>query len=118
MHCGPNRNRTFITDPILIVEVLSRSTFDLDRGPKLGFHKRLTTLQHIALVYQDQMRVEHYRRGEGGWLVDVLTKPGDHLVFDRLDVSIELETIYFDVPVLRPVVESDLAEAEPPTPVR
>ena len=118
VHCGPNRDRTFITDPVLIVEVLSRSTFDLDRGPKLMFHKRLTTLQHIALIYQDQMRVEHYRGGEDGWVVDVLAKPSDRLCLDRVDVSIGLETIYFDVPVLRPVDGPELIETEPPTPVR
>ena len=118
VHCGPDRNRTFITDPVVIVEVLSRSTFDLDRGLKLIFHKSLTTLQHIALIYQDQMRIEHYFRGEDGWIVDVITKPSDRLFFSRIGVSVDLDAIYFDVPVLRPVEGPDLIEVEPPTPVR
>ncbi|MDQ2805094.1 MAG: Uma2 family endonuclease [Pseudomonadota bacterium] len=45
-----------------LVVVLSPSTIDTDRGEKLRFYKALPTLRHIALVYQDQMHVEHYRR--------------------------------------------------------
>ena len=118
VRCGPSRNRTFITDPILVVEVLSRSTMDHDRGPKLAFYKRLTTLHHIVLIYQDQMRVEHYRREEQGWFLRSLTRTVDRLWFDQLDFGIDLDALYFDVPVLRPVETPDAFEDEPPTPVR
>ena len=57
VRCGPSGNRTFMTDPIIIVEVLSPSTFDRDRGPKLEFYKGLPTVQHIVLAYADQMRL-------------------------------------------------------------
>ena len=118
VRCGPSRNRTFIKDPILVVEVLSRSTMDHDRGPKLAFYKRLTTLHHIVSVYQDQMRVEHYRREERGWFLQSLTRIADLLRFDQLDFGIGIEAVYFDVPVLRPVETPDPFEDEPPTPVR
>lgn len=55
VRCGPFHGRTYITDPLVVVEVLSPSAIDTDRGEKLRFYKRLPTLQHIALVYQDQM---------------------------------------------------------------
>ncbi len=113
VRCGPSGNRTSITDPVAVVEVLSLSTMDRDRGPKLAFYKTIATLHDIVLVYQDQMRVEHYRRTEEGWTFRSLTRPVDDLVFDRLDVRIALETIYSDVRVLRPV-----DPAEPAGPVR
>ena len=72
VRCGPAGNATFITDPLLLVEVLSPSSMDIDRGRKLEFYKSLPTLRHVALIYQDQMRIEHYHRGETGWELDVL----------------------------------------------
>ncbi len=61
VRCGPRRDRNFAMDPTVVVEVLLRSTMVRDRGAKFDFYRSLPTLQHIALVYQDQMRVEHYR---------------------------------------------------------
>ena len=40
---GPPSNNTFITDPVVVVEVLSPSTMDRDRGRKLQFYKELPT---------------------------------------------------------------------------
>ncbi len=67
VRCGRVGTRNFITDPLVVVEVLSPSTIDVDRGDKLRFYKALPTLRHIALVYQDQIRVEHYRKTDLGW---------------------------------------------------
>lgn len=97
VRCGPSGNKTFITDPLVVVEVLSPSTMDIDRGPKLDFYKSLPTLRHIALVYQDQMRVEHYTRAEAGWDREVLTVSSDVLDFEAAGFSIELERVYFDI---------------------
>lgn len=115
VRCGPRRDRTTITDPIAIVEVLSRSTMHRDRGVKFDFYTGLPTLQHIVLVYQGQMRVEHHRRGPEGWFLDVLSQPAGRLVFDALDFTIDLDRIYFDVPVMRPVESPDTGDSEPPT---
>lgn len=66
VRCGPSSPAddllTYVTDPIVIVEVLSPSTMDYDRGDKLTFYKSLPTVRHIVIVYQDQVRIEHYRR--------------------------------------------------------
>ena len=118
VHCGSDRNRTFVTDPLIIVEVLSRSMMDHDRGPKLAFYKTLPSLRHIALIYQDQMRVEYYYRTEEGWYLESLTRAGQSLGFDDLDFTISLETVYFDVSVLRPVETARTVPDEPAGPVR
>jgi Uma2 family endonuclease len=94
---GPDTARTFITDPLVIVEVLSPSTIDYDRGPKLDFYKSLPTVRHIMLVYQDQTRVEHYRRGEQGFELEVLKTGADTLHLEAVDFKIELDRIYFGV---------------------
>jgi Uma2 family endonuclease len=97
VRCGPASKGTYITDPVVIVEVLSPSTIDRNRGPKLAFYKSLPTVRHIALVYQDQMRVEHYRRTENGFEFEALTTAADHLKFDAVGFNLPLETEYFGV---------------------
>jgi Uma2 family endonuclease len=59
VRCGPPLGSLrFIEDPVVVVEVLSPSTMDEDRGSKLMFYKSLPTLRHVALVYLDEWRIE------------------------------------------------------------
>lgn len=97
VRCGNVGTRNYITDALVVVEVLSPSTIDVDRGEKLQFYKTLPTLRHIALVYQDQMRVEHYRRTDLGWELETLTHAEDILLFDALAFTIMLDRVYFGV---------------------
>ena len=99
VRCGPASAGTFITDPLIIVEVLSPSTIDIDRGPKLDFYKSLATVRHIALVYQDQMRIEHYRRTDTGFEFEVLKLPRDDLHFEAADFRMPVAQVYFGVEV-------------------
>jgi Uma2 family endonuclease len=94
--CGPkDGKKNFVTMPLIIVEVLSPLTMDSDRGPKLRFYKTgLQTLRHIALVYQDQMRVENYRRTDVGWEMRTLIRPTDALSFEALLFSMPLSDVY------------------------
>ena len=95
VRCGALVKQSFVTDPLVIIEVLSPSTMDVDRGEKLSFYKRLPTLAHVALVYQDQMRVEHYNRVDTGWELDILTATRQALVLEASGCSILLDDIYF-----------------------
>jgi len=97
VRCGAIGTKTYVTDPLVVIEVLSPSTIDIDRGPKLDFYKSLPTIRHIALIYQDQTRVEHYRRGEQGFELEFLTRPEDTLHFEAVEFRIDLARIYLGV---------------------
>jgi len=73
MVCGPieldpdDRSGTTITNPALIIEVLSPSTEDVDRVSKWRDYQRIPSLQEYVLVNQEP-RVEIYRRlASGSW---------------------------------------------------
>lgn len=73
MVCGPiqldpaDPGGTTITNPSLLVEVLSPSTEEVDRGSKLEDYQRIPSLQEYVLVSQHP-RVEIYRRlSSGSW---------------------------------------------------
>jgi Uma2 family endonuclease len=101
VRCGPVSTNTYILDPVVIVEVLSPSTMDRDRGVKLAFYKEFATLQHIVLAYSDQMRVEHCVRTDSGWECNVLPHPASVLELEAVEFSMSLDEVYRDVPILR-----------------
>lgn len=57
-----------ITNPSILVEVLSRSTEEYDRGLKWAGYQAIGSLTDYLLVAQAEVRIEHYRRnGDGSW---------------------------------------------------
>lgn len=56
--------------PTLIVEVLSPSTGNYDRGLKFALYRRLASLKEYVLIDPETRRVEAFRLTEAGWLLD------------------------------------------------
>ena len=55
-----------VTNPTLLVEVLSDSTEAYDRGEKFAHYRRLPSLREYVLVSQHAPRIEIWRRNERG----------------------------------------------------
>jgi Uma2 family endonuclease len=74
-----------VTNPVLIVEVLSPSTADYDKGAKFEHYRTIDSLQEYVLVWQDKKRVARYtKQSDNSWnLQDFI---GD-------DADIELKSI-------------------------
>jgi Uma2 family endonuclease len=66
------RGSRAITDPKLIVEVLSLSTAAHDRGVKLADYRRIASVEQILLIASGDRHVEVWRRAEDGWKVQDL----------------------------------------------
>lgn len=61
-------DRGAVTNPTVIVEVLSPSTEAWDRSGKFANATRIPSLQHYVLVSQDRVRVEHlWRNADNTW---------------------------------------------------
>lgn len=88
----------FITQPVLIVEVLSESTEAFDRGDKFAAYRSLDSLQEYVLVDIRARRVEAFRRTpEQDWLFhEYLPGCGD-CVFPALGVSIPFDAVFENV---------------------
>ena len=56
-----------LTNPTVIIEVLSPATEGTDRGRKTKHYRTLASLQEYVLIAQDECNVEHYVRAEHGW---------------------------------------------------
>lgn len=62
--CG-ERGERFVTDPVVLFEILSESTEARDRGEKRREYQRLPSLRHYVLIDQATPRVEVYSRDKG-----------------------------------------------------
>ncbi len=60
----------FTDSPVLIIEVLSRSTATIDRREKLVNYRQIPTLNDYVIIHQRKKRIELYRKNEAGvWQV-------------------------------------------------
>ena len=84
-----------LLNPAVIVEVLSASTQDYDRGTKFALYRTIETLRDYVLISQDRVRVEHYaRQGAFQWLLTEYAEPGDALSLPSVGVTLLLSDIY------------------------
>jgi len=56
-----------LLNPALVVEVLSKSTQDYDRGQKFEHYRTLPSLAEYLTVAPDRPHIEHWTRQEDGW---------------------------------------------------
>nr|WP_261966860.1 Uma2 family endonuclease [Prosthecodimorpha staleyi] len=98
VRCGPRvLDQKEMTDPVLLVEVLSRSTGEKDRYDKAEAYFRVPTVQHYLLVAQDRMDLTVLTRGEADWMRTRFHAPEDVAEIATLGVSLTLAEIYENV---------------------
>jgi Uma2 family endonuclease len=84
-----------VVNPTVIVEVLSASTADSDRGDKFAAYRRLRSLREYVLVSQHERRIDVYRRQETGWHLEDFG-PGERLDLASIGVSLAVDDVYTD----------------------
>ncbi|MDQ5824117.1 MAG: Uma2 family endonuclease [Chloroflexota bacterium] len=86
-----------LTNPTMIVEVLSPSTEGYDRGEKFAHYRRLETLRDYVLVAQDKVRVEHFVRLDDTsrqWVLTEISEPDGTLHLASIGCNLSLRDIY------------------------
>ena len=75
-----------LTNPTIIIEILSPSTELHDRNAKFRHYQQIPSLKEYVLVSQDKARIERYLREEG-------KKTWQYLDVEGLDESIEFPSV-------------------------
>ena len=86
-----------VTQPGLIIEVLSERTEQTDRNKKLKEYYRIPSLRYYLLVSQDECLVETYSRKGEEWIYDFRTKPTEIIQLDFYQATLELSAIYENI---------------------
>ncbi len=82
-------------NPTLLVEVLSPTTEDYDRGEKLAHYKRIESLREIMLIAHDEHRVDLWRRAGDHW-TQLTFGPTDAVKLESVACSLLVADLYFD----------------------
>lgn len=90
-------DRDAVTNPRLIVEVLSDSSEGYDRGEKFAHYRRLDSLAEYLLVSQREPRLELYRKNDQGHWVLFEALRGESLELTSLHgVKLATDEVYRD----------------------
>lgn len=88
-------NKHTITNPLVVVEVLSPSTESKDRGEKFIRYQQIETLRSYPLVSQIEPRVELFERGENGhWDYAMVVGLDSMIAVPSLGVTLALSQVY------------------------
>ena len=86
---------TTITNPTIIVEVLSKSTQARDRGDKFRFYRSIPEFQEYILIDQYTVLVEHFvKTSEHQWMLTEYEAKESKLSLDSVNFEINLEELY------------------------
>jgi Uma2 family endonuclease len=93
---GFSGNRTdIITNPVLIIEVLSPATHAFDRSKKFEFYRTVPSLREYVLISQEQAMVEvFYRQDSKIWLYTVAKGIGESVLLRSINYELALKDIY------------------------
>jgi Uma2 family endonuclease len=85
----------FRNAPILIVEVTSPSTANIDRREKLLFYQQMPSVQEYAVIDQHRMNVElHRRQPNGTWITYFFDADDDEIEFQAVGLTLSITEIY------------------------
>lgn len=95
-----------ILNPLVIIEILSRSTEAYDRGKKFQFYRSIPSFQEYILIDQYRVHIDQfYIEKTGKWTFRDYNDINDILQFSRIDFEIPLEKVY-------ELVDFELEESE------
>jgi Uma2 family endonuclease len=91
--CGPRgEDKRIIENSCFVVEVLSKSTEQVDRIEKLETYQCIASLQQYVLVDQSKRKIEIYSRDEKGWRYELLEEGSFNV--SCLNTVMTLEDVY------------------------
>ncbi len=91
-----DEEKNSIANPILIVEVLSKSTAEYDRGDKFYFYRQIPNFKEYVLIEQDRYVVDVYFKGDdsGMWRITRYEGKDKIVKLQSLDIEISMEELY------------------------
>jgi Uma2 family endonuclease len=97
--CGPLERDAddahAVTNPVVIVEVLSDSTSGGDRGDEFADHRRLPSLREYVLVSQRERRIDVLRREGRRWVLEE-HGPAEQVRLQSIDAAVAVDEAYTD----------------------
>jgi Uma2 family endonuclease len=83
------------TNPTVIIEVLSKSTQDYDRGSKFKLYRGLPSLKEYVIISSTEVLVEKYtKQADNKWQFITYNIVEDCFAIEAIGLSIEINSLY------------------------
>jgi Uma2 family endonuclease len=96
--CGPiilsGEHLETITNPVVLIEVLSPSTRAYDCGEKFELYRSIPTFRDYLLIEQRTVEVEHRWRAGDEWLSERKTSQEDIIRLKSIEVDVKIGDLY------------------------
>lgn len=90
-----SENSNIVTNPKIIIEVLSDSTQNYDKTEKFRAYRSLSSIQEYILISQSGYYVEQFiKQTEQQWLFNAIEGENNNLVLASVDFSISFSQLY------------------------
>ncbi|MEM9922859.1 MAG: Uma2 family endonuclease [Cyanobacteria bacterium P01_D01_bin.50] len=97
-----------ITNPLMIIEVLSKSTRNYDKDEKFSAYRTIPSFQEYLLIDQYTMQVEQYfKTGKNSWIFSEFYDANETICLNSINFEISLEDIYDKVEFEQKEVKDD-----------
>jgi Uma2 family endonuclease len=101
--CEPLRAEDrLISNPVLIVEVLSPSTAAADRQIKIPDYRRIPSVQEILLIDSESAFAEVHRRNGDRWINEIIRGLDATLALNSVPLTISMSELYEGIPLPEP----------------
>ena len=91
------RNDT-ITNPVLIAEVLSKSTKAYDRDDKFAAYRSIPSFKEYLLIDQYRLQVQQYSKTDGNkWIFSEYSCEGDRVSLTSMPVEFSVGDLYENI---------------------
>lgn len=90
-----NESETVLSNPILLIEVLSKSSKDYDRGGKFELYRSIPSFQEYMIIYQSIPKVQTwYKESEELWRLGNAEGLNQSIILHSIGCTIKLANIY------------------------
>ena len=84
-----------LLNPVLIVEVLSKSTASYDRVAKLGYYRTLPSLAEYLIVAQNERHItQHTKQADGRWILADVREAEGRVELPSVGCVLSLSDVY------------------------
>lgn len=94
--CEDNLKNPYYSEaPVLIIEVTSPSTANIDRREKLYSYQKMPSVHEVVLVDQEKIAVEiHRRQPDGRWITYFFDTSDEEFTFESVKLTLPLTEVY------------------------
>jgi Uma2 family endonuclease len=90
-------SHTAVTNPTVLVEVLSDSTEAYHRGEKFAHYRRIPSLREYVIVGQSKPLIEVHRKNEAGlWVLVAEAGAGEQATLESIGCVLNVDEVYLD----------------------